>query len=61
MLLDHFINGSVAEAKGDYAGAISEYLESFLRTQVQQYIMLWRRIIMFWIKLHKPLNVLNNQ
>src|ERR1035438_10600387 len=26
--LDHFINGSVAEAKGDYAGAISEYLES---------------------------------
>ena len=26
--LNHFINGSVAEAKGDYAGAISEYLES---------------------------------
>jgi tetratricopeptide (TPR) repeat protein len=26
--LDHFINGSVAEAKGDFAGAISEYLES---------------------------------
>ena len=26
--LDHFINGTVAEAKGDYAGAISEYLES---------------------------------
>ena len=29
--LDHFINGSVAEAKGDYAGAISEYLESLYR------------------------------
>ena len=26
--LDHFINGSIAEAKGDYAGAVSEYLES---------------------------------
>src|ERR1039457_5932983 len=26
--LDHFINGSIAEAKGDYAGAILEYLES---------------------------------
>jgi tetratricopeptide (TPR) repeat protein len=26
--LDHFINGSVAEAKGDYSGAIAEYLES---------------------------------
>ena len=26
--LDHFINGSIAEAKGDYSGAISEYLES---------------------------------
>ena len=26
--LDHFINGSVEEAKGNYAGAISEYLES---------------------------------
>jgi tetratricopeptide (TPR) repeat protein len=26
--LDHFINGSVAETKGDYAGAIAEYLES---------------------------------
>lgn len=26
--LNHFINGSVAEAKGDYAGAITEYLES---------------------------------
>ena len=26
--LDHFINGSIAEAKGDYTGAISEYLES---------------------------------
>jgi tetratricopeptide (TPR) repeat protein len=26
--LDHFINGSIAEVKGDYSGAILEYLES---------------------------------
>ena len=29
--LDHLINGSVAEAKGDYAGAISEYQKSLLQ------------------------------